>query len=182
MHMCKIDTFDPESHNRHKQNQELGWSSCIMNVFRKLFQFWTFQGETWKINCDTNFWREHQLGMWSSSFRETFARFFRASYYTRRLKFVDVYQIWWRICLSRFKKRSKAREMMKIRPELKDSRYWNFKIKELFCVYSRSHFPRYFFCFCIIPSNREFIDSSRSLGNVVFGNFFLAFYLQAILW
>lgn len=43
VHMCKIDTFDPDRNNRHKQNQELGWSSCIMNIFRKLFKFRAFR-------------------------------------------------------------------------------------------------------------------------------------------
>lgn len=115
VHMCKIDTFDPDRNNRHKQNQELGWSSCIMNIFRKLFKFRTFQGETWKINDERG---KFLMNTSACSAIQGFVRIsadfsLSASYYTRRrLNFVDVYQIWWRICLSRFGKRS-ATTMMK---------------------------------------------------------------------
>lgn len=115
VHMCKIDTFDPDRNNRHKQNQELGWSSCIMNIFRKLFKFRTFQGETWKINDERG---KLLMNTSACSAIQGFVRIstdfsVSASYYTRRrLKFVDVNQIWWRICLSRFGKRS-ATTMMK---------------------------------------------------------------------
>lgn len=179
-HVCKIDTLDPDRNNRHKQNQELGWGSCIMNIFRKLFRLRTFQGETWKINdergkllmnttaCSAIQWESRQILLSTSS-------------YTRwRRKFVDVYQIWWRICLSRFRKRSETK-IMKIfrgtqrrifRDDIEIS-----KSKNCFCLSCKS-FSEIFSCFCIIPPKREFIDSSRSLENVFSGNFFLAFFLS----